>query len=56
MTADETLDAIDQYAIRLVRRVGDHGWEYVAYNELATGIGKTSREAVADFLSRVKPA
>lgn len=54
MTADEIVAALDKYSIRLVRRVGDQGWEVVAYNDDISGIGKTSHEAIANFLSKVK--
>lgn len=46
MTAEEILNLVEKYEIRLVRRVGTDGWEWVAYNAVATGIHANVREAI----------
>lgn len=55
ISGDEVLSLIEQYAIRLVRRVGDGGnWEWVAYNDEHIGTDRSVTTAVMKCVEMIK--
>jgi hypothetical protein len=54
MNDAEILCLIEKHEVRLVRRVGSNGWEWVAYNAVGIGTSPNLREAVLACIVQVE--